>query len=168
MVHAYTSLIAMGAESIADLESQLKKASAKAGGRSASGAEPGAAGLGVVSDGTAAGSLQDSELASALARRISEIKSAGASPVGGEAEELEEEEEEEEELAPQPQVPLTADELRSLIFKKYNKSHDMSIVRRDIPGKTFVCLNIMWSHMEQRSFKMTEEQVQSFDLAPVY
>lgn len=34
----------------------------------------------------------------------------------------------------------------------------MSLVRRDIPGKTFVCLNVMWSYLEQRSFKMTADQ----------
>lgn len=26
-------------------------------------------------------------------------------------------------------------------------------------GKTFVGLNIMWTHLEQRSFKLTEAQV---------
>lgn len=91
-------------------------------------------------------------MATALARRITQIQSS--------EDELDDElADGEEDAPPPPQVPLTADELRRLIFSKYNKSHDMSIVRRDIPGKTFVCLNIMWNHLEQRSFKMTEEQV---------
>ena len=34
--------------------------------------------------------------------------------------------------------PLTAGELRELIFSKYGKSYDISFVRRDFPGKTFV------------------------------
>ncbi len=95
--------------------------------------------------------------------------------------------------------PLTAGELRELIFTKYGKSYDISFVRRDFPGKTFVrrvrvwalswsgryaargvalliarlwelrpdvsvaalctrSMNVMWNHLEQRSFKMTEEQ----------
>ncbi len=55
--------------------------------------------------------------------------------------------------------PCPAAELRQLIYTKYGKTYDVSFVRRDIPGKTFVCLNIMWTHLEQRSFKLTEEQV---------
>lgn len=31
-----------------------------------------------------------------------------------------------------------AQELRELVFTKYDKTYDMSFVRRDIPGKTFV------------------------------
>lgn len=31
-----------------------------------------------------------------------------------------------------------AEELRKLIRTKYDKTYDVSIVRRDIPGKTFV------------------------------
>ena len=50
-------------------------------------------------------------------------------------------------------------EMRQLLLSKYGKSYDMHFVRRNVPGmKTFVCLNIMWVHQEQRSFKMTEEQ----------
>jgi hypothetical protein len=42
--------------------------------------------------------------------------------------------------APPPTPPPTAGgELRKLIATKYGKTHDVSIVRRDIPGKTLVC-----------------------------
>jgi hypothetical protein len=54
--------------------------------------------------------------------------------------------------------PLTGPEMRALILAKYGKQYDCSFVRRDIPGKTFVCLNIMWQHLEQRSFRLTPEQ----------
>eukprot|EP00195_Chlamydomonas_chlamydogama_P015878 CAMPEP_0202911572 /NCGR_PEP_ID=MMETSP1392-20130828/55338_1 /ASSEMBLY_ACC=CAM_ASM_000868 /TAXON_ID=225041 /ORGANISM="Chlamydomonas chlamydogama, Strain SAG 11-48b" /LENGTH=289 /DNA_ID=CAMNT_0049602127 /DNA_START=104 /DNA_END=970 /DNA_ORIENTATION=- len=92
----------------------------------------------------------DGELAAALSQRISQIATASE----------DEAEEDEQQAAPMEvaMVPLTAAELRELIFTKYGKSYDMSIVRRDIPGKAFVCVNIMWSHLEQRSFKLTEEQ----------
>eukprot|EP01023_Acetabularia_acetabulum_P003421 TRINITY_DN11432_c0_g2_i3.p2 TRINITY_DN11432_c0_g2~~TRINITY_DN11432_c0_g2_i3.p2 ORF type:complete len:281 (+),score=43.27 TRINITY_DN11432_c0_g2_i3:57-899(+) len=53
---------------------------------------------------------------------------------------------------------LTAGEFRQLIKSKYGKSYDVSIARRDIPGKTLVSLNIMWLYLEQKSFSMTPEQ----------
>eukprot|EP00775_Hariotina_reticulata_P001439 gene1439-1780_t len=55
--------------------------------------------------------------------------------------------------------PLTGPEIRELLLTKYGKQYDLSFVRRDVPGmKTFVCLNIMWLHLEQRSFKMSPQQ----------
>lgn len=33
-------------------------------------------------------------------------------------------------------APMTAEELRALIYNKYSKTHDVSFVRRDIPGKS--------------------------------
>ena len=35
---------------------------------------------------------------------------------------------------------------------------DLSIVRRHIPGKMLVALNVMWTHLEQQSFPMSEEE----------
>lgn len=47
------------------------------------------------------------------------------------------------------------------MLSKYGKQYDVSFVRRDVPGmKTFVCLNIMWLHLEMTSFKMSEAQYQ--------
>ncbi|GFR40741.1 hypothetical protein Agub_g1351, partial [Astrephomene gubernaculifera] len=89
--------------------------------------------------------VEDGELASALNRRIGQI----AAGTGQYDSEMTEEE---------MRQPLTGAELRELIYTKYGKTYDVSFVRRDIPGKTFVCLNIMWSHLEQRSFKLTEQQ----------
>ncbi|MEW5302045.1 MAG: hypothetical protein WDW38_008676 [Sanguina aurantia] len=54
--------------------------------------------------------------------------------------------------------PLTGPELRRLLFTKFGKTYDLSFIRRDIPGKTFIALNVMWTHLEQRSFQLTEEQ----------
>lgn len=39
--------------------------------------------------------------------------------------------------------PLTGEEMRELIWAKYGKAYDVSFARRDVPGKAFVCLNIM-------------------------
>lgn len=35
---------------------------------------------------------------------------------------------------------------------------DLSIVRRHIPGKMLVALNVMWTHLGQQSFPMSEEE----------
>ncbi|PNH04303.1 hypothetical protein TSOC_009553, partial [Tetrabaena socialis] len=88
----------------------------------------------------------DGDLAASLTRRIGEIASSTASYDS----QLVAEEE--------ARQPLSGVELRQLIFTKYGKNFDVSFVRRDIPGKTFVFLNIMWVHLGQRSFKLTEEQ----------
>ncbi|KAG2433568.1 hypothetical protein HYH02_012685 [Chlamydomonas schloesseri] len=87
----------------------------------------------------------DGDLAASLNRRIGQI----AAATGSFESEVTEEE---------MRQPLTAAEMRELIALKYGKTHDVSFVRRDIPGKTFVGLNIMWTHLEQRSFKLTEAQ----------
>ena len=44
------------------------------------------------------------------------------------------------------------------MYAKYGKTYDLSIVRRDIAGATIIALNIMWTHLDQRSFPMTETQ----------
>lgn len=74
----------------------------------------------------------DSELADALEARIARL----ASPT---------------------ESSSTGRELIELIFSKYGKEHDVSFVRRDIPGKTLVSLNIYHAHLGQRSFPMTKE-----------
>ena len=51
----------------------------------------------------------------------------------------------------------TGKELIELIYSKYGKQHDVSFVRRDIPGKTLVSLNLYHAHIGQRSFPMTKE-----------
>lgn len=53
---------------------------------------------------------------------------------------------------------LTGPALAELVYQKYEKWHDVGIVRRDIPGKTLVTLNIYHAHLGQRSFPMTEEE----------
>jgi hypothetical protein len=59
--------------------------------------------------------------------------------------------------------------LRDAIEQKYGKTYDLSIVRRQIPGKTLVALNVMWTHLEQQSFPMTEaEYMDKFDSIAFY
>lgn len=87
----------------------------------------------------------DDEMAWALNRRISEISLS----TGEWGDTVEEE---------AVRRPLTGQELRQLLLTKYGKLYDMSFAKRSIPGKTFVALNIMWLHLEQRSFQLTPEQ----------
>lgn len=64
-------------------------------------------------------------------------------------------------LRSEVQIPwraCAAEELVALVQKKYKNKYDMTIARRDFAGKTFVSLNIMWVHMDQRSFPMSEEE----------
>ena len=51
-----------------------------------------------------------------------------------------------------------------------NHQYDLAFVRRDLPlGGTLVCLNVMWVHLEQRSFPMTEaEYDEKMDLVAYY
>lgn len=85
----------------------------------------------------------DEELASALSARISEVATSSAGSV--------------DEVLENDAPRLTGAELSDLIYAKYGKRHDVSFVRRDIPGKTLVCLNIYHAHIGQRSFPMTPE-----------
>eukprot|EP00890_Picochlorum_soloecismus_P000613 jgi/Picsp_1/1552/NSC_05030-R1_protein len=52
---------------------------------------------------------------------------------------------------------LTGAELLELIYAKYGKKHDVAFVRRDIPGKTLVSLNLYHAYLGQRSFPMSAE-----------
>jgi hypothetical protein len=61
------------------------------------------------------------------------LQDGGASFAGEEADEEDDDEVD----------PLSGDEMRELIWSKYGKAYDVSFARRDVPGKAFVCLNIM-------------------------
>lgn len=49
---------------------------------------------------------------------------------------------------------MTGAELRQLIFEKFNRSYDARLQRR---GKRMY-LHIMWKHLEQKSFHLTESE----------
>lgn len=100
----------------------------------------------------------DDELSAALSLRIRQVATS-SSPAAGPLDGASYEEGMADTVrAEVPAQPLSAEELRNLIYTKYGKTYDLSFVRRDIPGKTFVSLNVMWQHLEQRSFKLTEAQ----------
>lgn len=86
----------------------------------------------------------DEEFADALNARITEV--AHANGIENMAEEGDE------------SGQLTGTRLLDLIYAKYGKKHDMSFVKRDIPGKTIVSLNIYHAYLGQKSFPMTQEE----------
>lgn len=57
-----------------------------------------------------------------------------------------------------PTTPLTGAVLQALVLAKYGTQYDLSIVKRDIPGRTLVRLNVMWQHTKQVSFAMTPQE----------
>jgi hypothetical protein len=78
----------------------------------------------------------DEEVASALANRIAKVASAKSMSGAGSS-------------GSQSVVDgsvdgseLTGPQLRDLIFNKWDKTFDLSFVRRDIMGKTLICLNV--------------------------
>ena len=83
----------------------------------------------------------DEEFASSLNSRMTEV--ANSTP--------------ETALDAEEYVGLDGETLLNLIEAKFGKKHDVSFVRRDIPGKTLVSLNVYHAYLGQKSFPMTEE-----------
>lgn len=52
--------------------------------------------------------------------------------------------------SPPTRLPLPGTLLRQLLESKYGKAHDCAFVKRDIPGKTLVSLNILYHHYGMR------------------
>lgn len=57
-----------------------------------------------------------------------------------------------------PSTPLTGHVLQTMVMAKYGLQYDLSIVKRDIPGRTLVRLNVMWQHPKQVSFALSERE----------
>ena len=52
---------------------------------------------------------------------------------------------------------LTGEELIDLVYQRYGRRYDMTFAQREFLGKSFVSFNIMWQHLDQRSFPMDED-----------
>jgi hypothetical protein len=48
--------------------------------------------------------------------------------------------------------------LLQVILDRYERSYDVTLVRREYLGKKIVAMNIMWAYAEQKSFQLTEEE----------
>lgn len=49
---------------------------------------------------------------------------------------------------------ISGQELRELVFNKFNRSYDVRLQRRG----NRMYLHVMWKHLEQKSFHLTEEE----------
>lgn len=49
-------------------------------------------------------------------------------------------------------------DLATLIRKRYGRSYDVQLIKKEFMGKNLLALNVMWKYMEQRSFPLSEEE----------
>ncbi|XP_038702423.1 uncharacterized protein LOC119999006 isoform X2 [Tripterygium wilfordii] len=49
-------------------------------------------------------------------------------------------------------------DLATLIRKKYGRSYDVQLIKKEFMGRNLLALNVMWKYREQRSFPLTEEE----------
>mmetsp|Transcript_1650 Transcript_1650/g.4806 ORF Transcript_1650/g.4806 Transcript_1650/m.4806 type:complete len:199 (+) Transcript_1650:195-791(+) len=48
--------------------------------------------------------------------------------------------------------------LLQMLLDRYDRSYDVTLVRREYLGRSFVAMNIMWSYAEQKSFGLSQEE----------
>ncbi|KAL2643928.1 hypothetical protein R1flu_011515 [Riccia fluitans] len=49
-------------------------------------------------------------------------------------------------------------DLATLIRRKYGRSYDVQLVKKEFMGRQLLAMNVMWKYREQRSFPLTEEE----------
>lgn len=49
-------------------------------------------------------------------------------------------------------------DLAALIRRKYGKSYDVQLIKKEFMGRQFLAMNVMWKFREQKSFPLTEEE----------
>ncbi|EFJ07800.1 hypothetical protein SELMODRAFT_94384, partial [Selaginella moellendorffii] len=49
-------------------------------------------------------------------------------------------------------------DLAGLIRKKYGRSYDVQLIKKEFLGKQYLAMNVMWKYREQRSFPLSEEE----------
>ncbi|KAL3697041.1 hypothetical protein R1sor_011117 [Riccia sorocarpa] len=49
-------------------------------------------------------------------------------------------------------------DLATLIRRKYGRSYDVQLVKKEFLGRQLLAMNVMWKYREQRSFPLTEEE----------
>lgn len=48
--------------------------------------------------------------------------------------------------------------LLEVLLDRYDRSYDVTLVKREYMGRTFVAMNVMWAYAEQKSFALSEEE----------
>ncbi|CAO2040096.1 unnamed protein product [Urochloa humidicola] len=49
-------------------------------------------------------------------------------------------------------------DLANLIRKKYGRSYDVTLIKKEFMGRNLLAMNVMWKYREQRSFPLSEEE----------
>lgn len=49
-------------------------------------------------------------------------------------------------------------DLATLIRRKYGRSYDVQLIKKEFMGRNLLALNVMWKYVEQKSFPLTEEE----------
>lgn len=63
-----------------------------------------------------------------------------------------------ERLVGQDDASFSGVDLATLIRKKYGRSYDVQLIKKEFMGRNLLAMNVMWKYMEQRSFPLTEEE----------
>lgn len=48
--------------------------------------------------------------------------------------------------------------LLEVLLNRYNRSYDVTLVKREYMGRPFVAMNVMWAYAEQKSFALSEDE----------
>lgn len=62
-----------------------------------------------------------------------------------------------ERLVGQDDSSFSGVDLATLIRKKYGRSYDVLLIKKEFMGRNLLAMNVMWKYVEQRSFPLTEE-----------
>uniref|UniRef100_A0A0A9E220 Uncharacterized protein n=1 Tax=Arundo donax TaxID=35708 RepID=A0A0A9E220_ARUDO len=54
-------------------------------------------------------------------------------------------------------------DLANLIRKKYGRSYDVTLIKKEFMGRNLLAMNVMWKYREQRSFPLSEEYLLRLD-----
>lgn len=63
-----------------------------------------------------------------------------------------------ERLVGQDDSSFSGVDLATLIRKKYGRSYDVQLIKKEFMGRNLLAMNVMWKYVEQRSFPLTEEE----------
>lgn len=63
-----------------------------------------------------------------------------------------------ERLVGQDDSSFSGVDLATLIRKKYGRSYDVLLIKKEFMGRNLLAMNVMWKYVEQRSFPLTEEE----------
>lgn len=48
--------------------------------------------------------------------------------------------------------------LLEVLLDRYDRSYDVTLVKREYMGRKFVAMNVMWAYAEQKSFSLSEDE----------